>query len=221
MLKLLIFSLLTIFIVPITFWGQNVIGTMEVYRQPKLQLNAKILNQQYCSEMDLVLELQLTFTNIGKEPIILDKKSDVVYAYQEEPLDKSAKKHLRQKRTITPTLDMKQIIRFGQTPDENAFIVLNESESYNLKIHKIIDVYDGTDDTEDFLHSGKYNLILKVKTWYYPISLTEEYSQKWRDKGFLWVDGVSSEPIEFEVLKNRTISDCSGKNPGWNRQNGN
>ena len=64
-----------------------------------------------------------------------------------------------------------------------------------------MELYDGTKDSKDFLHPGNYFLQLKVTTWYYLVP-PEMYREKWRDKGYLWSQNMTSLPMAFTVNKN-------------------
>ena len=172
--------------------------------QQKLTLNTTVLKSEYCSSpSDLVLTLRLLFTNEGREPILLQKKSSVISKYMIAHTVRRAGSNDYVKE-ISPTLNSRAA---GYTPDLTPelshFVKLNVGESYSTEHSVLIPVFE-----RDDLQPGKYFLQVRVVTWYYRYNLSEEFREQWRHEGFLWTKNVTSTPMEFEVKRGQPLGLC-------------
>jgi hypothetical protein len=91
-------------------------------------------------------------------------------------------------------------IRMETPPEEEAFVTLKPGESYSLQTDFGVQLYNGTKDSEDFVHPGNHLLQLRVATWYYLVS-PDTYREQWRSKGYLWSQNITSLPMPFTVKK--------------------
>ncbi len=178
----------------------------------RLQLTTSIVKQCYNFEVNpasLNWTLKLTYTNIGHQPILLDKKSSVIY---KSIVSRSLKKAVAQKYEYglsSSFLDVRRAGTHTETdPSEDAFVTLKPGESYGLETDYGVLLSDGTRDSKDYLHSGNHLLQLRVTTWYY-LDLPETYRERWRDKGYLWSQNMTSLPMPFTVEKQRNVRPCS------------
>jgi hypothetical protein len=174
--------------------------------QQKLTLNTTILKSEYCSSpSDLVLTLRLLFTNEGREPILLQKKSSVISKYMiARTVREAASQNYVQE--ITPTLNLRAAgYTPNSTPELSHFAKLNVGESYATEHSVLIPVFE-----KDDLQPGKYLLQVRVVTWYYRYDWSERFREQWRQEGFLWTKNVTSTPMEFEVKRGQPIGPCEG-----------
>lgn len=168
----------------------------------QLRLGLSIVERGYCSNDQLCLTLRLTFTNVGDQPIILDKNSSVIGRHMVSRSLKAAaaKKYVE---NVSPFLDAMSVLRINASPDASLFVTLALGESLSVEKKLDLFVYDGNKENEDLLHPGDYYLEVVVLTWYYPQTLKAEARKEWKQKGYLWTDPIKSGPLSFNVEKHR------------------
>ena len=171
--------------------------------EAQLQLSTSILEERYSEgSRYLHLLLNLTYLNTGNRPILLDKKSSLVYRKLVSKTLKAASqnKYVYDARSSIISVEGMRAVgmRMDSPPEIEAFVTINPGESYNLKAEVILYLYNGTKDTEDSLHPGRYFLQVKVATWFY-FADVDEYREKWRDEGYLWSKNIMSVPMPFTV----------------------
>lgn len=177
----------------------------------KLQLSTSVIEQRYSVEAGsrlLCLMLNLTYSNIGNHPILLDKKSSLIYRKMISRNLKAAaaKKYEYDSSSHWISVSAMQAAGFQMdlqiTPDKEkeTFITLKPGESYSLKTEIILRLYDGTRDTKHRLHPGTHFLQVRVATWFY-FADPNEYAELWRNEGYLWSENMTSEPMPFKVEK--------------------
>ena len=179
--------------------------------EAQLQLSTSVIEQRYSVEAGsrlLRLRLNLSYSNIGNRPILLDKKSSLVYRKLVSRNLKAASEMKYEYDESSSFIDVRSMQAAGMQmdmrilPEKETFITLKPGESYSLEKGVILRLYDGTKDTEDFLHPGKHFLQLRVATWFYfadPVT----YREKWRDEGYLWSENITSLPMALRVEKSR------------------
>lgn len=179
------------------------IGTDQYSSQ--LRRTTTIVKQRYYSEEGtrfLEWILSLKYTNDGSEPILLDKSSRVFRTAVSTSLKAAAdKRYVYEPYAVYASFDA---LGFRPTPDPESFVVLKPTESLSVEAERRLSLYDGTADTKDDLHAGKYFLQVRVSTWHYYAD-AKEYRAKWSDQGYLWSEGVISEPMPFTVAKRPKI----------------
>jgi hypothetical protein len=177
--------------------------------EAKLHLSTSIMEQQYSVRAGsrlLRLLLNLTYVNMGERPILIDKKSSLIYRKMISRNLKAAtdKKYEYDESSSFSDVSSMQAAGFQVdmriAPEKEAFITLKSGESYSLKKEVILRLYDGTKDTEEFLHPGTHFLQLRVATWYY-FTDPAIYQNQWRDQGYVWSQNITSEPMSFKVEK--------------------
>lgn len=171
--------------------------------RPKLELTTTVLHSEYCSSpSNLALTLQLRFTNVGNEPILLQKKSSVIGGYMiSRTLRKAANRDYLEAASFT--LDWTAAGFTPDTPDRSAFTKLGPGESYSTERELRIPVFEEKD-----LQAGKYFLQIKVPTWYYDPNRSSEFRGRWKQEGFLWTATITSIPMPFEVKRGEPTRPC-------------
>jgi hypothetical protein len=172
--------------------------------QAQLQLSTSVIQQRYSLDMGtrlLRLTLNLTYSNIGNGPILLDKKSSLVYrkSVSQNPKAASERKYEYDERGLMIDSMEAAGMRRG-APERDAFIILKPGESYGLKEEIFLRLYDGTKDTEGFLHPGTHFLQVRAATWYY-FRDPNEYQKKWADEGYVWYQNITSVPMPLKIEK--------------------
>ena len=175
--------------------------------EAQLQLSTSLIEQRYSVETGsrlLRLTLNLTYSNIGNRPIILDKRSSLVYRKLVSRNLAAASDKKYDYVESSSFIDVRSMLAAGMrledTPKKDAFIILKPRESYSLKKELILRLYDGTTDTDDYLHPGTRFLQLRVATWYY-FADPDTYREQWRDEGYLWSQNITSVPMPLKVEK--------------------
>jgi hypothetical protein len=186
------------------------IGTQN--KQAQLQLTTSVVRGCYASERTtttLRWTLRLTYTNVGRQPILLDKKSSLIPRSLVSRSLKDAAAEKYESDTTSTFLDVRKAgVRTEAAPEEDAFVTLKPGESYSLEANYGVHLYDGTKESQDFLRPGNHFLQVRVATWYY-LHSPEEYRARWRDKGYLWSQTVTSLPMPFSVNKQNNTLPCS------------
>lgn len=182
-------------------------------RQAALRLSTTIVNERYCLEegfRTLRWTLKLTYTNDGTVPILLDRKSTLIYRTMVSSAHKAAaaRRYIYDQSVMFTNLN-KAGMRGSNDPEAEAFITLRAGESYNVLKESGVNLFNGTKNTKDFLDAGDYFLQVGVATWYY-FAEPEAYRERWREKGYLWSNNMTSEPMPFTVQRTPTFqqSNC-------------
>ena len=175
----------------------------------RLQLSTSIEEQQYSLEAGsrfLRLTVNLNYSNRGERPLLLDKKSSLVYR---KLLSSSRKAMLKKKYDYdepSSFIDVRSMqaagMRLDNPPEREAFTIIKPGDSFTLKKDLLLRLYDGTKETDDFLHPGTYFLQVSVATWYYFVD-PNEYREKWRAEGYLWSHNITSIPMALTIKKSR------------------
>ena len=140
----------------------------------QLQLKTDSIELRHCSGDYLQFNLRLNFTNRGKGPVILDKRSTVIsqYMVSRSSEDANRKKH---EIVVTPLIGLEAAgMTMELVPDESQFVVLKPSEIYSLdRVFNFHISIDGND--RDSLRVGHHVLQMVVLTWYYPRASNVEW----------------------------------------------
>lgn len=175
-------------------------------KQVRLQLTTSIAEARYSTESGssrLALTLKLDYQNVGSRPILLDKKSSRIYR-------KIVTKNLKAVAACQYLYDASSHpigvedfkaagFRFSD-PEKSEFVTLEPGKSLRLEREIDLRLYDGTKDTKDDLHPGRYVLQVRVAAWFY-FADPVEWEQKWGNEAYLWSENVTSEPMPFTVEK--------------------
>jgi hypothetical protein len=173
-----------------------------------LQLSTKILKQSYCKDKDsdttmLLLNLELTYTNVGQQPIILYKGSDQIsyvrVARNQEEL--SSKKYEVDMSVTWVTSGNGDVPNIGSVPDSR-FVVLKLGASFKVNGEtRII-------DSDKLLPVGEHVLQVIVSTWQGSREQAERLRNKWAKTGYFWYGNTFSLPMQFRVESNPKLKRC-------------
>lgn len=160
--------------------------TEAVPNSPDLKLTTKIIEQKYCdsdhSDMAMLrVSLQLTYTNIGRRPLILHKGSNLIYY----ALVSSSEQNLRNKQYeanihigwVTSETKLNE----GPRPGKE-FTVLNPTETYQTEGNVSITI--DLDGTIQFLKSGRHVLQVITETWPADEAKLDKLRSRWNNTGF-------------------------------------
>jgi len=167
----------------------------------RLKLVTSIAETRYSVEYGakvLRLSLSLNYQNVGTRPILLDKKSSLIYRQLVSKNFRavSACKYLQD---ISSHFIGGELLR-ASAPERSEFITLNPGESVDLKDEVMFRLYDGSKDTKDDLHPGNYVLQVRVAAWFYAAD-PAEWERKWGNEAYVWSGNITSEPMPFAVQK--------------------
>ena len=181
----------------------------------QLQLTTEVVKEEYYWN-SLELNLRLTFSNVGRVPVILSKRSlGISYDRVSRDLEKLAARQYEQQG--------KFLDDFGSTaifdpPVETDFVVIPpggkyEMESDRTNVYLTLD--RGNAHAPQALSAGNYVLEVVVGTWLYiavddrsqPHVQDERFRDEWKDRGFLWSDPLTSLAMPFKVDRDR-MSKC-------------
>lgn len=173
----------------------------------RLKLDTSVAEARYTVESGsklLRLSLNLAYRNVGTRPILLDKKSSLIYrnVVSKSLKTASACKYLYDVSShFIYAESMKAVgFCFNTEPERAEFLTLKPGESVNLKDEIVLHLYDGTKDTKDELRPGNYVLQVRVAAWFY-FADPVEWERKWGAEAYLWSENVTSEPMPFIVEK--------------------
>jgi hypothetical protein len=192
---------------------QNSISGKSLGEIAKLKLETSVVERKYCragTSTDLSLTLKLSFTNIGTVPIVLDKNSSAVgrEMVSQSLENAAARKYVYDARGYV--IDLPEAgVRLHTDPKPEFFVTLEPSQSFFTEQALNLSVYDGSKDTDDELHPGRLFLQIFVHTWYF-IAPPDKYSdQWWKTKGYLWSQGIKSNPMLLIIEKHPRVVACS------------
>lgn len=167
-----------------------------------LQLTTSVIDQRYCNDGRVNFRLRFNFRNGGGETIVLDKRSSIVprFTVSRNAQLAAAGKH---KMVVEYLLGIDgQLLSLDPVPDEHQFVVLKSGDSHAEDHAFIIPSNDRK------LSPGNYVLQLSVLTWHYARASNIEWRNKWRDKGYLWTNSVTSIPMVFTIQRQPSLEKC-------------
>lgn len=183
--------------------GGSIASTQQ--KQAKLRLSTTIINERYSLERalrTLRLTLKLTYTNDGTVPILLDRKSTLLYRTMVTKSLKAAssQRYIDDQSFYFTDLN-KAGMRGSSEPEEAAaFITLQAGESYTASDESEVVLSAGPKNPKEFLSGGDYFLQVRVATWYY-FAEPKVYRERWNARGYLWSNNMTSEPMRFTVQR--------------------
>ena len=185
--------------------GEVLMSAGEDRYHAKLKLTTSILDEGYCAEERLHYSLLFKFTNVGVQKIVLDRFKPVVSQYMVSGSEGAASSRKYEAHAWTQLSLDEEAMDGRSNLDESRFIVLEAGNSYEVKERFSLSLQD---DRGRPLRAGKHILQVVVLTWYHPRASNIEWREKWRQKGYLWSDSVSSDPMAFMVPNRRHGSGC-------------
>lgn len=181
---------------------------------PLLQLELKVNNTTYCrgdSELDgLRLDVLLTYTNVGKQQLILYKGSNLVsrIMVSRNIADLEAKR-FELDSSITTIRTKVPFDDFKESVPSKYFVILPPGASY--EVQGVIGVFAVRGDARVIagaIPSGQHVVQIEVPTWPGSNEDAEEFHHQWERTGSLWYRPVISLPLFFAVEKQRRVADC-------------
>ncbi len=169
----------------------------------QLQVTTDVVGQVSCSPDHLGLRLRLTFRNAGEEAVILHKRSAVSRLMVSSDLSAAfAQKYEEELRYDDPSPDIGL-----ESHVFSGFRVLKSGEVFEVEERASLYLSNGKRNSERFLLQGTHFLQVDVGTWPY-VADPKPFRKKWRDKGYLWYEGLTSVPMPFKIDPNRPITKC-------------
>jgi len=182
----------------------------------ELQLETGIVGAKYCRyslSRYLALTLKLSFANIGTTPIILDKNSSAIGREMVSRTLEHAAAGKYEYDARLHHIDLRTLrdagLHVDPNPTSDSFITLEPGQSFSTQAAVNLSLYDGNKDTEEELHPGRHFLQIFVYTWYF-IAPPDKYpDQWWKTKGYLWSQGIRSNPMALVIEKHPNLIACS------------
>lgn len=171
--------------------------------ESRLVLQTRIDDERYTIDQGTITlrwNLTLTYTNSGAEPILLYKKSSLIYRSMVSRHLKAASrgKYLQDTSSHFISSDAFRAAGFlDRSPEEADFVTLKPGESYSVqsKYH----VHRRSNSTaDDGLAPGKYFIEMRVATWYFWVD-PKQYREQRRGDGYVWSQNMTSEPMQFRI----------------------
>jgi hypothetical protein len=169
----------------------------------RVELTTTIIRRRSCSPNTLGLDLMLSFRNAGAEPVILSKRILLGrIMVSRSPEDAAAGKYLRAIRYSLFADEEKTGSAFETPTNLSGFVLLRPGEMYKSEENVSLTTYvpamtaGARSFPEIDFSRGTYFLQLGVGTWPY-VADPEPIREKWKANGFLWTQGLNSEPMPF------------------------
>lgn len=175
--------------------------------EPRLQLTTSIVRARSCFKGHLGLELRFTFKNVGGQPVIIDKRSVISRALVSRSLSAATSKKYEQ----TIRADQWGLYFAVDPSDMSNLVMIQPGEAYDLETGQTrvsLQVSEDMQESKSGLPPGSYFLQVEVTTWTY-LEDPRRFKKAWSDKGYLWSEGLTSQPMAFAVEQNRPIVKCS------------
>jgi hypothetical protein len=163
----------------------------------QLELTKDLLELRYCSDDSLQFVVSLIFSNKGKGPVVLDKRwrSSSTYLVSRS-FENAIKKKYESIVHILGGVDPADSV-----PDESSFILLKPGQSYSLK--QTVRLHN-----RKSMRAGHHVLQMVVNNWPYFRASNIEWRERFRNRGYLWTDSITSVPMPFMLAKKATIVEC-------------
>lgn len=169
-----------------------------------LRLTTSVTDRTSCSPDHFAMTLRLKIQNVGERSVILHKNAAVsrimVSANQADAERKRYKEVLRYD-------DPGSHIGFEE-PQLSDFTILHPNEFLEFTERVSVHLYNASKPSEQFLSEGTYLLQVDVGSWPYIVE-PRPFLNRWKDTGYLWADGIISDPMPFTIEKNRPLTKCT------------
>jgi hypothetical protein len=213
MMKLLPILLLLIVCCALTIAAQEAlvenIGSKsipQIQSTVELQLTTSIIEQNYRCPNSIGFKLRLTFKNTGSESVILDKNSFVLGRFiSRDETEASAKRF-----EINEYFDIFDGEYLLADPSEMSnFVILKPAQDFSIDDGiGSFSVDNGASNQKGLLRPGSHVLQVEVNTWTH-LADAKLFQRKWKDKGFLWAQGLISQPMAFTVESTHKFENCN------------
>lgn len=170
-------------------------GSDPFYAQ--VELTKDLIELRYCSNDSLEFVLRLNFSNKGKNPVILEKRHRSGAGFF---VSRTFENAIKKKYQFT----VERLSGFDpadSVPEESNFVVLKSGETYSLE--EVVRLYNRRS-----MGTGPRVLQMVVPNWRYFTSSNIEWRDRWRNRGYLWTDPLTSVPMPFMLAKKAAIVEC-------------
>ena len=181
---------------------------------PTLKLQARLTGQSYCreprsDEIHVILRLQLTFTDIGEEPVILYRMCGLSRESRSATLaDAEAGRYEEDWHlSYAPFFYLKLIKGYEAFPPQDYFVILRPNESYFLNSSVSFSFCTPARAHCPSL-SGEQYLRARYSTWKESPEVLARARKTWRPFGYLWDSDLTTEPVAFTVTEPPVIPEC-------------
>jgi hypothetical protein len=169
----------------------------------QLQLTTNVLEQKSCSPDHFGLRLRLTLRNVGQELVILHKHSAVSRIMVSSDLAAATnKKYEQDLRYDDPSASSGL-----DSPLFSDFTILKPGEAIEFEEPVSVYLFNEKRSAQRLLREGTHLLQVDVGSWPY-IADPASFRKKWRNKGYLWFEGITSQPMTFTIEKDRPLINC-------------
>ena len=170
-----------------------------------LKLTTSIVDEHYCSDGRIRYSLLFKFTNMGNQPVILNRLRPEVARYMISANQKAAVS--RNHETVAHIMVGLNNENMSSTAElnEKHFLFLKTGEVYEVKDSLTI---SPRHENGKRLRSGTHMLQVVVQTWPNPGASNVEWREKWRNRGYLWSDSLISDPMPFVIKKQPLVLKC-------------
>jgi hypothetical protein len=193
-------------------------GAASFGQERDLHLTIDIINRQACAlnaNLDaLQLTLQLRYTNVGTQKLILYKGNRLFYQVFISYNAKAAATRNFEVHTTHARYFDEQPEKIKETTPGSVFTVLSPRASYQTRqIVSVTVAREAINEMSNTVNVGEHILFLIASTWFESKKLAEELRERWRGRGFLWTDSLASNAINFSVDRARAAVICETNIP--------
>lgn len=194
-------------ILSLSFISQAALG-----QERDVRLDVSILDQQACSSNSntdvLQLMLRLRYTNVGKQKLILYKGNRIFYQVFVSRTEATTARRLAYRTSHAAYYD-KQLEKIDTNAPGSVFTTLSPGTWHETKQTIIVPVAkNGAGRVNVSLGAGEHLLSLTISTWYESRKLGESLRERWRGRGFLWIEPLISNAVGFEVNDQPAVIAC-------------
>lgn len=196
----------------IPFVGSAAAHSVVREEKPELILTADIIKQSYCEgddELDgLNLELRLRYQNAGKQRLILYKGSRYVHHVKVSSSLEDAKSIVEVSSSITWVTEGEWPV--NESSLDSMFVILAPGETYetNTDTRVFVTRKNVRRRIAGSVSPGDHYLQVTIPTWDGSQELADSLGEKWRKRGSLWTESVTSLPMKFTVDSHRSVASC-------------
>jgi hypothetical protein len=200
-----LFTLLIFLWLPLSCHANLIGGQVKPQTPSPLVLRTKILSYRYCRVNpnlgNLELRVQLQFTNVGDQKLILYKGHDLFYQTKFRRVATGGATGDAYEVTILNSRYFdEQPEKIDQPTPGKVFVILQPGATFETEMTVGVGVVgSGVNRGNHALREGEHSLQLIVSTWYKSKSLAQKMREQWQRKGLLWFEPVISTPVNFMV----------------------
>ncbi|HVG35242.1 MAG TPA: hypothetical protein VM911_19400 [Pyrinomonadaceae bacterium] len=200
-----LFALLIFLWLPLSSHANVIGGQVKSQTPSPLVLRTKILSRYSCRVNqnlgNLELRVQLQFTNVSDQKLILYKGHDLFYQTRFRRVAMSGATSDAYEVTILNSRYFdEQPEKIDQPTPGKVFVILQPGATFETVMTVGVGVVGSNVNRGNHaLKEGEHSLQLIVSTWYKSKSLAQKMRQQWQRKGLLWFDPVVSTPVNFRV----------------------